>query len=192
MKKLVLSDLRLRLALLVLLAVTPALALIFYAAEEQRRSSSLEAQQSAQRLARLVSANQEVLIAGTRQLLTAVAEVPVVRAGDAAACSAFLQQVYGKYPYYTNLAVADIHGWVICSAVPLKDRVNIADRSYFWRTVERQDLALGDYQVGRVTGRASINIGYPLRDRRGEKAGVVISGIDLTWLSRIAAPTRLP
>src|SRR5689334_22736843 len=81
MKKLVFlvfSDLRLRLALLVLFAVVPALALIFYAAEEQRRSSSLEAQQSAQRLARLVSANQEVLIAGTRQLLTAVAEVPVV------------------------------------------------------------------------------------------------------------------
>lgn len=192
MKKLVFSDLRLRLALLVLLAVTPALALIFYAAEEQRQSSSLEAQQSAQRLARLVAANQEVLIAGTRQLLTAVAEVPVVRAGDAEACSAFLQQVYGKYPYYTNLAVADINGWLICSAVPVNERVNVADRSYFRRTVARQDLALGDYQVGRVTGRATINIGYPLRDRRGDMAGVLIAGIDLTWLSRIAAQTRLP
>src|ERR1041384_3842563 len=88
MKKLAFSDLRLRLALLVLLAVTPALALIFYAAEDQRRSSSLEAQESAQRLARLVSANQEVLIAGARQLLTAVAEVPVVRAGDPGGCRA--------------------------------------------------------------------------------------------------------
>ncbi len=192
MKKLVFSDLRLRLALLVLLAVTPALALIFYAAEEQRRSSSLEAQQSAQRLARLVSANQEVLIAGTRQLLTAVAEVPVVRATDATACSTFLQQVHGKYPYYTNLGVADVDGWLICSAVPLTDRVNIADRSYFRRTIQRQDMALGDYQLGRVTGRATINVGYPLRDNRGKMAGVVFAGIDLTWLSRIAAQTRLP
>ncbi|HEY6199929.1 MAG TPA: GAF domain-containing protein [Candidatus Binatia bacterium] len=192
MKKLAFSDLRLRLALLVLLAVTPALALIFYAAEDQRRSSSLEAQESAQRLARLVSANQEVLIAGARQLLTAVAEVPVVRAGDAAGCSAFLQQVHGKYAYYTNLGVADVNGWLICSAVPLKDPVNIADRSYFRRTLERQDLALGDYQIGRVTGRATINVGYPWRDRRGDMAGVVFAGIDLTWLSRIAAQTRLP
>ncbi|HEY1374695.1 MAG TPA: cache domain-containing protein, partial [Candidatus Binatia bacterium] len=192
MKKLLFSDLRLRLALLVLLAVIPALALIFYAAEEQRRSISLEAQQSAQRLARLVSANQEVLIAGTRQLLTAVAEVPVVQAGDATACSAFLQQVHGKYPYYTNLAVADVNGWLICSAVPLREPVNIADRSYFRRTVQRQDLALGDYQLGRVTGRATINVGYPLRDRRGNMAGVIFAGIDLTWLGRIAAQTRLP
>ena len=192
MKRLVFSDLRLRLALLVLLAVTPALALIFYAAEEQRRSSSVEAQQSAQRLARLVAANQEVLIAGTRQLLTAVAEVPVVRARDAAACSAFLQQVYGKYPYYKSLGVADINGWVVCSAVSLNDHVNIADRSYFRRAIERQDLALGDYQIGRITGRATINVGYPLRDPRGDMAGVVFAGIDLTWLSRIAAQTRLP
>src|SRR5215467_46783 len=109
MKKLSFSDLRVRLILLVLLAVIPALGVVFYAAQEQRRATALEAQQNALRLARLVSANQEVLIAGTRQLLTALADAPAVRAGDPS-CSAFLKSLLEKYPYYSNLGVADIQG----------------------------------------------------------------------------------
>ena len=192
MKKLTFSDLRVRLVLLVLLAVVPALGVIFYAAEEQRRATAVEAQQDALRLARLVSANQEVLIAGTRQLLTALADAPALRAGDPS-CSAFLKTLLEKYPYYANLAIADAHGWQSCSAVPLPGPpVNVGDRPYFRRTMERRDFALGDYQVGRVTGKATINAAYPLHDVHGAINGVVFAAIDLAWLHGVAAKTHLP
>jgi len=193
MKKLTwFSDLRIRLVFLVLLAVVPALAVIFHAAEQQRNSIALEAQQNALRMARLVSANQEVLITGTRQLLTALANAPVVQAGDPS-CSSFLRELLEKYPYYSNLAVANTAGWQICSALSLPTGpINIADRTYFRRTIARGDFALGDYQIGRITAKATINAGYPLRDRSGNIIGVVYAGIDLAWLHGVAAKTHLP
>jgi signal transduction histidine kinase len=192
MKKFSLSGLRVRLILLVLLAVVPALGLIFYAAEEQRESTALEAQRNALRLARLVSGHQDGFIEGARQLLAALAQVPVVRGGDAAACREFLRALLGKYPRYTNLAVADLEGRQTCSAVPPKTPVNIADRPYFRGAMEKRDFAIGEYQIGRVTGRATINFAYPLLDSRGEMRGVVYAGLDLASLNRLAAGTQLP
>jgi signal transduction histidine kinase len=191
-KKLTFSDLRIRLVLLVLLAVIPALGVIFYAADEQRRATAVEAQQGALRLARLVSANQEVLIAGARQLLTALADAPALRPGSPS-CNTFLKTLLEKYPYYANLAIADAKGWQTCSAMPLPGpAVNIGDRPYFRRTIERGDFALGDYQIGRVTGKATINAAYPLRDEHGAITGVIFAAIDLAWLQRVAAQTHLP
>jgi signal transduction histidine kinase len=187
-----LSDLRLRLVFVVLLAVIPALIAILRGAEQQRSALALEAQQNALRTARLVSANQEVLIAGTRELLTALANAPVVQNGDPG-CSAFLHELLEKYPYYANLAAANAEGWQTCSALSLPSGpVNIADRPYFRRTMERGDFALGDYQIGRITSKATINAGYPLHDRAGKIIGIVYAGIDLAWLHRVVAKTRLP
>lgn len=59
-----LSGLRVRVFLLVLTAVLPALGLVFYTALEQKRSATVEVQETALRLARLASSNQGQLIGG--------------------------------------------------------------------------------------------------------------------------------
>ncbi|WP_026732710.1 hypothetical protein [Fischerella sp. PCC 9605] len=53
-----LSSLQLRLVLLVLLAVIPALGLIFYTAAAQRRSATIDAQENLLRLVKVAAANQ--------------------------------------------------------------------------------------------------------------------------------------
>ena len=60
-------SLRVRLLLLVLLAVVPALGLILYTASEQRRSAAAEARDSALQLARSFSSSQDELIESARQ-----------------------------------------------------------------------------------------------------------------------------
>jgi diguanylate cyclase (GGDEF)-like protein len=81
---------------------------------------------------------------------------------------------------------------VFCSAVPLPARVNVADRAYFRRALETGAFATGDYQTGRITGKATINFGYPVRDARGKTLAVVFAALDLTWLQRMleASGTR--
>lgn len=192
MKRPSLSSLRVRLLFLVLLAVIPALALIFYAAEQQRRSISIEAQQNALRLARLVSANQHDLIEGAHQLLTALAQVPTVRGPDAVACSAFLKNLLGQYPLYANFGVADLAGDIVCSAVSPKGRLAASDRPWFQQAIQTRDFTVGDYQVGRITGKAAINFGYPIVDPRGQIRGVVFAAVDLAWLHKLAGQTQLP
>ena len=61
-----LSSLRLRLWLLVLLALIPTLILMLYTAAEQRRRAVGDIQEQALRMAQIVSSDQERLIEGTR------------------------------------------------------------------------------------------------------------------------------
>ncbi len=192
MKGVCFSSLRVRLILLVLLALVPALGLIFYAAEDQRRSTAIEAQQNALRLARLVSANQHDIIEGARQLLTAMAQIPMVRGGNPAECDSLFSMLLKKYPHYTNLGVVTPAGDIFCSGLPLPGPVNVADRAWFRRVVESRDFVIGDYIVGRVTGKATLGLGYPVLDQAGEVQAVLYAGLDLGWLNKIAAKAQLP
>lgn len=192
MKSFSFSGVRVRLVLLVLLAVGPALGLIFYAAEEQRSAAVGEAQQNALRLARLVSANQDRLVEGAQQLLTALAQIPEVRSGRPDSCSAFLRDLLAAYPLYVNFGVARPDGKVFCSALPIKGPVNAGDRIWFQRAMRTGDFAAGDYQIGRITGKAAVNFGYPILGP-GEKAqAVVFAALELTWFNKLALKTRLP
>jgi serine phosphatase RsbU (regulator of sigma subunit) len=187
-----LASLRVRLILLVLIAVIPALGLILYTASEQRRLATAQAQQDALRLARLVSANQAQVIEGVRQLLVALAQLPAVRAGNSAACSALFADFLKQYPRYSNFGVAGLDGDVVCSALPPGGAVNIADRSYFQHAVRARAFAIGDYQIGRISRRATVAFGYPVLDEAGRVQAVAFAGLELAWLNELAAEAELP
>jgi hypothetical protein len=40
----------------------------------------------------------------------------------------------------------------------------LADRVYVREALARRTFAMGEYQIGRITGKASINVGYPVLD----------------------------
>jgi HAMP domain-containing protein len=81
---------------------------------------------------------------------------------------------------------------VFCSAVPFEGVATIGDRTYFQQAIARRDFASGEYRIGRITGKAVINFGYPVFDGAGQVAAVVFAGLDLSWLSRLLAEARLP
>jgi HAMP domain-containing protein len=186
------SSLRGRLLLLVLVALLPTRGLGIYTTWEMRQAARTEALQDAMRLARITSTAAERLIEGTRQILTVLARLPEVRRRDAAACRKLLADLLKPYPYYSNLGAASPDGDVFCSAVPFEGVANIADRTYFQRAVDRRDFATGEYRIGRVSGKAVINFGYPAFSDAGQVAAVVYAGLDLSWVSRLLAEARLP
>ena len=169
------ASLRARLLWLVLMAILPAMGLVLYTGLEQRREAAAQAKDEALRLVRVASANQAQLIEGARQLLIALAELPEVRGGDPAACHALFNALLNQYSLYANLGVADPNGDVWCSAVPLTGRVNISDRVYFRRAQKTHGFAVGDYQIGRITGKATVNFGYPALDAWGDAPGETAS-----------------
>src|ERR671933_6870 len=187
-----LASLRVRLLLLVLLAVLPALGLILYGAAEQRRQAADTVQAEGLRLARLAAGDQEDLNESSRQLLIILARLPAVRDRDAAACSALFAELLRLYPRYANLGVAGADGEIFCSALPLGGPVNVADRSYFQRALQTRDFAIGDYQIGRISNRAAVNVGFPILDEVGRVRAVVFAALDLGWLNLLAARAQLP
>ncbi len=183
---------RLRLMLLVLLATAPALGLTLYTYLEERRAATARAQESALRLARLASDNQERLVDGTRHLLMALAQLPQLRPDNGAACRALLARLLQHYPLYSNLGAIARDGMIYCSGVRTSGPVFAGDRIYFRRALETGDFAVGEYQIGRITGRASVNFGLPVVDEAGRPQAVVFAALDLAWLTQYAAQAELP
>jgi len=185
-------SLRFRLLALILLILLPAAGLLSHTSTEQRRAASAEAWDSAIRLALLASSSQEQLVDMTRQLLGALAAVPDVRDGRAAACNALVAHLLKQYPRYANLGALTRDGDVFCSAVPLDRPANAASRGFFWRAVVLRDFAVGDYVVGRVTDKPVILFGYPALDDQGHVVAVAFAALDLGWLRQLVAGAHLP
>ncbi|HEX9867582.1 MAG TPA: cache domain-containing protein, partial [Candidatus Tectomicrobia bacterium] len=192
MKRELFASLRMRLGLLVALALIPTVFLMLYTAAEQRRRAVIDVQAQALRVAQLVSSDQERHIEGTRHLLVALAHVPNVRDHDPAECQQFLSSLLKDDPIYANFGLADRAGDIICSAVPLDEPVNIADRRYFVSALVTRDFAIGEFQIGRITGKATVAFGYPILDGDGRVQGVVFAGMDLSWLNHLVAAADLP
>ncbi len=88
-------------------------------------------------------------------------------------------------PILTVLGVADAEGMVTLNA-PVATRFGIADRPHFRAHIERDSGALfiGPPQIGRVSGRWSVNVSRRVNHADGSFAGVVIAGIDVEYFGR--------
>lgn len=187
-----LKNLRLRLLFLVLVAVLPALGLLIVTASEQRDRALANARAEASRLASLAAGNEERLVDGTRQLLVVLSQLPEVRSGDVAACQALLADLLADFPLYANLGVIAPDGFLTCSAIPASGPLDLSDRTYFQQAVQTRDFAVGEWQIGRITGLATINCGYPVLDADGQLVAVVFAALSLAWLNDFAAQADLP
>ena len=121
--------LRARLLGLLALVLLPCLGLVLYTQADERKAAIAGVNRDALRLIAIATSNQAAQIEAARELLTAFAQLPHLRANDAAACSAALAGMLAAYPLYVNFAVADPDGNVRCSAVPMQSRVNLFFRS---------------------------------------------------------------
>ncbi len=180
-----LNSLRTRLTLVVLLAVIPMLALTLYTASEERRREVAEVQDNTMRLAGIIAIQEEQLVITTRTLLISLSHFPIVTDGKSAACNVLFSNLREKhYQRYANIGAAKPNGDVFCSAIPLAHPLNIADREYFKNTVKTRNFSVGDYQIGRITGRPVVVFSYPIHDEKENLKGVVFAAMDLEWFNR--------
>jgi diguanylate cyclase (GGDEF)-like protein/PAS domain S-box-containing protein len=180
-----------------------------YSADQERRQISAGVREDSLRLARFIASDQARLLESAQQLLVTLARLPEVRdpgpAGNdggnsitpdevaASRCSALLADILEQHPVYINLAVAGPDGQVSCSALRLQTgTVNIADRAYFRRAIETRSFAVGDYQIGRISGKPGLNFGYPILDDTGAVQAVVFAALNLEWIGQLVAEAQLP
>jgi two-component system cell cycle sensor histidine kinase/response regulator CckA len=186
------ASLRLRLVALVLIAALPGLALLVYTGGKLRQEAAASAQMRALLLAESASHDQSLLIEDARNLLPALARVPEVLAEDSQACSTRFSELLNEYPAFANIGAIRPEGQLFCSALPFTSPVDLSDRSYFQQALSNRAFAIGEYQIGRVTRKASINFGYPAVDSSGDVRAVVFAALDLDWLSSLPAELDLP
>ncbi len=185
------SSLRARLLLLGFLAVIPALELIIVAHFEQRQLVIAKAREDTLKVAQFVARDYNDLIEGARQLLVALAQLPEVHSGQNK-CSAFFANLLKQYQRYTNIAAVNTEGKVFCSGLPLTSSVNLADSAWFQHAMETRKFVVGEYAIGRISGKPSVTFAYPALSEEGHALGAVFAGLDLDWLAQLAGKSYLP
>ncbi|MCX6917031.1 MAG: hypothetical protein NT167_28995, partial [Verrucomicrobia bacterium] len=166
------------------LASLPPVVLTLHIARQDRQRQTAALRQRSQEMIKLAARKEDEMIAGTRQLLHAVAESSQVKLGHWADCNKWLRTLFADSPRYANLGVIKPNGDVPASALPLTNTVNLADRPYFQRALSSRAFSMGDYQVGRISGKPSFNLGYPVLDPSGQVQAVVFGALDLDWVNR--------
>src|SRR5574337_154565 len=179
--------------LLILLAITLWFGLTFYAASQWRRSEAATARANALRLAHLASDQQTRLIGETRDLLLDLAQHPVVRHRDPAACNAYLSALLTDNPdRYANLGVMKPDGAIVCSALPIRNSRHLAAHHHFRHAIEIRDFVIGPYEIDRRTGQAMLTTAFPVLDTAGRAHAVVFAELDLVWIRKLLAEAQLP
>ncbi|MHB8453088.1 MAG: EAL domain-containing protein [Acidiferrobacterales bacterium] len=186
-------SLRVRLLLLILCILLPTGGLLVHTAIVQRQLATAGVQHKVKRLVEAVSFEQTQLVTTTRQLLLGLTQLRDLRQPRIpGGCNTLLAGLLKTQPYYLNLVVASISGQVLCSADRMTGPVNVADHAFFRRTMETRTFAVGDYQIGRITHRGTINFAAPVFGHNGKITRVVFVAVDLSWLNRLIGKTRLP
>jgi PAS domain S-box-containing protein len=188
------SGLRLRLLLLVLLACAPLVGLTLHTASEERRRLVKEWSQRSQEMMELATREEGRVIGQTRQLLLALAESSAVRSGNRRDCKKLLDGLFANSPRYANLGVIKTNGMILASARPMAEPANQTDRPFFHRALATHAFAFGDFPDPQAAGQPIVNFGYPVFDSDGQVQAVVFAALDLDWISGFesALPGQLP
>lgn len=188
------SSLHIRLIMLVLLVMTPALALTVYTGLEQREQSEEATRESALQMTRIVTAYQEELILRSRHILLELARVPAVRTRDSEECSAAFARLQEQYTLYTDMVAAGPDGKIFCSSspdFPFEEPISVADRDWFQRSIPVRDFIVSDVIVSRVSGKRTQSFGYPVFDNQGTLQAVLMVGLDLNVFGKFIAQAQL-
>ncbi|TAK52974.1 MAG: PAS domain-containing protein, partial [Betaproteobacteria bacterium] len=175
-----LSDLRLRLVLLVLLSFGPPAALLFTSELQWRRDELGGARRELTRAAAVAGAEFDARLKSAQLLLAGLANVAAIRDAQEPRCSALLGELLAKGAGLGGLFVLDPAGRTVCSATPGPRGRNFADRDYFRETVTRRAPTLGAPLLARPDGKALLGVGHPLFGDDGELRGVLVTSLDLS------------
>jgi signal transduction histidine kinase len=179
------KGLRVRLLLLVLVVLGPAVAIVLVAVDAQRRLLVEQARGEAARLAELVAETNQRSIDGARGLLLGLSRLHRIARHDPA-CSAALAPVLAQDRAYLNIGAALPDGRIFCSAAPPlgPGPVDVSDRRWFKDAVASRGDGVGEYVVSHVVHAGAFGMARAVLDGEGRLVAVVFASLDLRELQR--------
>lgn len=186
------SSLRMRLSLLIIMAVVPAMALMVMTALDERRLALEHAHLQASSLLHPAITDFNRAREETRTFLNLLQSHPVIQARQHAACTALLVDLVKRNPRYANLTVIDKDGRVRCSALPYEPGLSLAQDPFVQKALAAGGFLVGSYTFAPITKKPVLPMSYPIFDANDRVSGVIIASLDLTGLNQLAAEANLP
>src|SRR5215475_9030085 len=177
-------SLRRRLSALVAIALVPSLLLAAYNAARWKIFLEDEANTTALSTARFVSAEFELIIDNSRQLMTAMAKYPNISEHEEE-CRSYFKSVIQDIPIYREAAIIDTDGKFHCSTIPIPPTLNVKDRIYFYEPLKTGKLADARITQVRFTHSPSIHLSMPSKAADGSIRGVIVLTLNPEKLAEI-------
>ena len=176
-----------RLLLLVTIALAPVTAIQIYDELDHRRAREAELHAEALRLATLVGMEQDRVLEGARQVLTAISQLGAVRTRDLALCADLFRRLGKRFPHYAYIASMDLRGQTLCSSTG----GSLANQPFFSTPLTTGDFAVGGYAV-MADGTRVLQLGFPILDSDGAPIAIALAGLRIDRLVSNPALDVLP
>jgi signal transduction histidine kinase len=189
-----LGSLRTKLMVLVLVPAIPAFALALQRNFQQRQTEKAGIVQDISTISRLIAAHELGYVRNTRQLLATLSgfEFLVGTTNDTFSRLNF-ENLLKLSPDYCNFGLIETNGAVFASAGTFASgTTNLADRSYFKRTLATQKFSIGDLQPNGSTNERCLSFGYPVTNSLGKLSRVLFGSVKLEKLIETARNITLP
>jgi signal transduction histidine kinase len=177
---------------LVAVSLLPVIAIQAYNEFDLRNARQAEVQNHALSLAKLAAAEQQQIVQGIRQVLTALSELPAIKARDGKACDAYLAEMKPRFPAFLSFIVTDLDGQPFCGTNSDRKPVNVAARAYFASVLKTGAFAVGEFSIGLSVSRNIIQFALPFYGDDGRMGGVIIAPLGLDWLADHIAQKGVP
>ncbi|HEY5673594.1 MAG TPA: ATP-binding protein [Malonomonas sp.] len=178
--------------MLVIIAVLPAMMLLFYNGFEQRRQSVAAAKQNLQLLVHSMAEAQEDLAISARQLLSTLSLQPEILSLNPEASNKILRLVLENNPEHKNILLVGADG-VVLAAGQGGVGIDLSDRKHVRGAFETNDFVAGEYIIARVGEPVAVfPFAFPVRDRSGQPVAVLTTVVRLDQISRNQQLSDMP
>jgi hypothetical protein len=194
MKAILLTRIRFRIMGIVLLAIIPAVALIWYSAADRQRQMSAEIEGNTLRLSRFLASNLERDLSEGEVYLNSLIETLGAKSLLAGGCSDALASLMGGPTVYANLGLTGPDGKVLCSGKPASSIVGLGALEWFHQLDSANGFSVGFDFNGGLSAEPSIILVQPVLAGRGRAPDrrYIFAVMQLGWLNQLAMNSRLP
>ncbi|MEX2466049.1 MAG: hypothetical protein WD995_04020 [Gemmatimonadota bacterium] len=182
-----------RMFVLVALAFLPTLGLYLYAnrsiAAAHRMHQEAELLHQADRMGLMY----ERILSQSEVLLGALSKMPELRNPRQPQCNEMLSSIMGHLTYYTAIQLIEADGFVACGSLAIDESLYVGDRYYHQAALNNRQFTVGNFNVGRLTGKPIVGLAYPIeRLDTPDLTGVLAVYLDLDELANSAYETGMP
>ena len=185
------DSLRLRLWLIVSIALLPVVALSVWQGVERLQLDEADVQDELRQSALVAASDEQNIFSSAEQILRALANQEDVRAGGPT-CGHALNNAVAGLAFFPNIARVDAQGHVLCSALPAAGNEDATKQPWWTEVTTRREFMISGPIFGRASKRKILVGVLPLASANGAFDGTLNIAIDINWLDALLRYKRLP
>lgn len=183
------TRLRWLLIAIVALAALPVFGLYLLRLNASGDVAIAEARELAVELAQRGADSHNNQVASARSLLETVASLPEVRRGGLG-CDSTLAHIHKNAQWTSSIFLLDASGRGVCASKTGFKSTDFSDRGYYKDAVATRKFVLSEPIIGRVSRIPVVAMSVPLIGQNGEIGGVLVVGIELSWIQTLSDLAR--